>query len=190
MPHMTTFSGALGAWVVMSIVMMAPVAAILSWRHQKSMAHVGASLLGFVGVWSIVGIPAAMLVEAYPLGTHVAVMAIAIAAASAYQFSRVHIHALDACMNVSQDNGVRYGISVGTNCVVACGPLMIVAFWVMPSSLAPMVALTFVMGMEFFSRHRVLLSRVVGLAGAVLAGAVLLLPGVTSHDVVHPHVHH
>ncbi|MEI6404564.1 MAG: DUF2182 domain-containing protein [Actinomycetes bacterium] len=190
MPHVTTFLGAFSAWAIMAVAMMGPIAVVLSWRRNRSITHVGLALAGFIAVWVVVGIPVAALVVQFPVAQSAALTAAIIAIAAAYQFSQLHHHALEACMTVRDDSRLRYGFNVGKNCVVACGPLMVVAFWIMPSSIAPMIGLAVVMAVEFLSTHRIVLSRVVGLAGAVLAAGVLLLPGAAPEGPINVHVHH
>ena len=177
-------------WAMMSVLMMSPLAIILSWKQRHGTGFLLTSVLGFVSVWLLAGIPAIAIFElAMKVDSTYATFALC-ALAGVYQFSRLHDHAISACMNVSANVGVVHGLHVGWNCLLACGPLMVAAFWVMPSTIAPMIALAILMVLEFTSAHKIAISRVVGLSSGVFALGVLFLAGPIpsfGHLVIHHH---
>ena len=177
-------------WAMMSVLMMSPLAIILSWKQRRGTGFLLSSVLGFVVVWALAGIPAIGIFElATNFNSTYATFALC-AAAGIYQFSRLHDHAISACMNVSANVGVIHGLQVGWNCLLACGPLMVAAFWVMPSTIAPMIALAALMVLEFTSIYKIAISRIVGLSTGVFALGVLFLAGPIpsfGHLVIHHH---
>ena len=177
-------------WAMMSVLMMSPLAIILSWQQRRGTGFLLTSVLGFVSVWLLAGIPAIAIFElAMNVDSTYSTFALC-AIAGVYQFSRLHDHAISACMNVSANVGVVHGLHVGWNCLLACGPLMVAAFWVMPSTIAPMIALAILMVLEFTSAHKIAISRVVGLSSGVFALGVLFLAGPIpsfGHLVIHHH---
>lgn len=170
--------------------MMSPLAILLSWKQRRGTSFLLASVAGFVFVWILAGIPAIAIFNfASNFDSIYSTFALCVAA-GIYQFSRLHDHAISQCMNVSQAGGLKYGLQVGWNCLLACGPLMVAAFWVMPSTIAPMIALAVLMVLEFTSAYKIAISRVMGLATGVFALGILFLAGTISsvgHLVIHHH---
>jgi hypothetical protein len=67
---------------------------------------------------------------------------------------------------------------------------MVAAFWLMPTSMAPMIVLTVLMILEFSSSYKIAISRFMGLASGVFALGVLFLAGPVSgvgQLVIHHH---
>ncbi len=178
------------SWALMSILMMSPLAILLSWKQRRGMKFLLTSVLGFVAVWLVAGLPAIAIINvASGFSSTYATFALC-AIAGIYQFSRLHDHAISQCMNVSTDVGLRHGMRIGGNCMLACGPLMVAAFWLMPSSVGPMIALAVLMILEFSSVYKIAISRFMGLASGVFALGVLFLAGpITSVGrlVIHHH---
>jgi len=175
-------------WAVMSAWMMAPLALILAARTQQSFGFVFMSVLGFLGLWAFAGIPIGIAMSLLHNFNHAVVSAALLATAGAYQFSRRHEQAVLDCMETS-DSDMWFGIRTGWTCFVACGPLMVGAYAVMPSSPWLMLAITVVMAAEFISSNRFIVARSVGLVAAMAAVGVLFLAGpITFGDL--PSVNH
>jgi predicted metal-binding membrane protein len=160
----------------MSAWMMAPLALILAARTRQSFGFVFISVLSFLGIWAVLGVPIGIAMTLLHNFDHAVVSAALLAAAGAYQFSRRHEHAILDCMETS-DSNLWFGVRTGWTCFVACGPLMIGAYAIMPSSPWFMLAITVVMVAEFTSKNRFIVARSVGLIAAVAAAGVLFLSG-------------
>lgn len=177
MSHMGSSLELFQAWALMSVLMMSPLAILLSWKQRRGFGFLLTSVFGFVAVWVAAGLPAIAVINlASQINSNLATFVLFVVA-GVYQFSRMHDHAISQCMNVSTDTGLVHGLHVGRNCLVACGPLMVAAFWLMPSSMAPMIALTILMMMEFASAYKIAISRFMGLGSGVFALGVLFLAG-------------
>lgn len=163
-------------WAVMSAWMMAPLALILAARTRQTFGFVFISVLSFLGIWAVLGVPIGIAMTLLHNFDHAVVSAALLAAAGAYQFSRLHEHAILDCMETS-DSNLWFGVRTGWTCFVACGPLMIGAYAIMPSSPWFMLAITVVMVAEFISKNRFIVARSVGLIAAVAAAGVLFLSG-------------
>ncbi len=177
-------------WAMMSILMMSPLVLIVSWRQKRGPRFLLASFVGFVAVWIVAGLPAIAIVDAASSLNSIYVTFALCGVAGAYQFSQLHDHAVNQCMNVADSTGITHGIRVAWNCVLACGPLMVAAFWVMPTTIAPMVALAVLMIFEFVSSHNIFVSRGMGLAAGIFAFGVLFLAGPmpdVANLVIHQH---
>ena len=179
-------------WAVMSAWMMAPLALILAARTQQSFGFVFMSVLGFLGLWAFAGIPIGIAMSLLHNFNHAVVSAALLATAGAYQFSRRHEQAVLDCMETS-DSDMWFGIRTGWTCFVACGPLMVGAYAIMPSSPWFMLAVTVVMVAEFTSKNRFIVARSVGLIAAVAAAGVLFLSGPITFGnfpTVEQHINH
>lgn len=172
----------------MSAWMMAPLALILAARTRQTFGFVFISVLSFLSIWAVLGVPIGIAMTLLHNFDPAVVSAALLAAAGAYQFSRRHEHAILDCMETS-DSNLWFGMRTGWTCFVACGPLMIGAYAIMPSSPWFMLAVTVVMVAEFTSKNRFIVARSVGLVAAVAAVGVLFLAGpVTFGDL--PTVNH
>ncbi|CAB4335059.1 MAG: hypothetical protein F2839_02640 [Actinobacteria bacterium] len=177
-------------WSLMSILMMSPISLVISWKQRHSVQSSLSSLAGYSAVWIFAGVPICISITLLSNLNHVHVTFVLWVIAAVYQFSKIHVHALSDCMNVSGKVGFRHGLRVGLTCVKACGPLMMAAFWSMPSSVWPMVGLCILMVMEFVSVRQVTISRVMGLASGVFAIGFLFLSPITEFGtavVTHNH---
>ena len=163
-------------WAVMSAWMMAPLALILAARTRQTFGFVFISVVGFLGLWALMGVPIGIAMSLLHNFNHAVVSAVLLAIAGAYQFSRRHEHAVLNCMETS-DSNMWFGVRTGWTCFVACGPLMVGAYAVMPSSPWLMLAITVVMVAEFISSNRFVVARTVGLVAAMAAVGVLFLAG-------------
>jgi hypothetical protein len=163
-------------WGTMSAWMMAPLALILAARTRKSFSFLIISVATFVLVWIALGIPVALaLFTLFKINqSFIAIGLLALAAA--YQYSKRHDSAVLDCMNTADDN-YFFGLRTGWTCFVACGPLMIAVFALMPSSPLIMGFVTVVMVAEFVASNRAVVARSVGLIAAVAAAAILFLSG-------------
>ena len=163
-------------WALMSTWMMAPLALILALRIRKSFGFVALSVLSFLGVWIVLSIPIALSVFSLHNFNHTLTASAFLAVAGAYQFTRKHENAVLNCMKPAVSN-TWFGARTGWTCFVACGPLMVAAFAVMPSSPWFMVGITLVMVAEFISTKRFAVARIVGLAAGVAAVGLLFQTG-------------
>lgn len=163
-------------WAVMSAWMMAPLALILAARTRQTFGFVFISVLSFLGIWAFLGVPIGIAMTLLHNFDHAVVSAALLAAAGAYQFSRRHEQAVLDCMETS-DSDMWFGVRTVWTCFVACGPLMVGAYAVMPSSPWLMLAITVVMAAEFISSNRFIVARSVGLVAAMAAVGVLFLAG-------------
>jgi len=163
-------------WTVMSTWMMAPLALILAARTRKTFSFLIVSVASFVAVWIALGIPVALvLFELFRVnGKYVGIALLAVAAA--YQFSKRHGNAILGCMNTSDDN-LWFGVRTGWSCFVACGPLMVAIYALMPSNAIAMAGVTILMVAEFVAINRQTIARTVGLVAAVAAVGMLFMSG-------------
>lgn len=163
-------------WAIMSTWMMAPLALTLTLRIRKSFGFVALSVLSFLGVWIALSVPVALSVFSLHNFNHMLIASTCLAVAGAYQFSRKHENAVLNCMKPVAGNA-WFGVRTGWTCFVACGPLMVAAFAVMPASPWFMVGITIVMGAEFISTKRFAVARVIGLAAGIAAVGLLFQTG-------------
>lgn len=174
--HKMSFVELFLEWGTMSTWMMAPLALILAARTRKTFSFLILSVFSFVLVWIAIGIPVAgtLRVLSGINQTFVGVGLLAIAAA--YQYSRRHDQAVLNCMNTADDN-FMFGLRTGWTCFVACGPLMIAVFALMPDSPLIMLLVSVLMIAEFIASNRAVVARTVGLLAAVAAVGILFMSG-------------
>jgi hypothetical protein len=163
-------------WARMSVWMMGPLALILAARTRKSFGFVLISVVSFLAVWVALSVPIGLAMSALHAFDHRYVSVVLLALAGVYQFSRKHENAVLNCMKTSENN-LSFGFRTGWTCFVACGPLMIAAYAIMPTTPWLMVGITLVMIAEFISSNRVLVARSIGLVSAVAAIGILFLAG-------------
>ena len=163
-------------WARMSAWMMGPLALILAARTRQSFGFVLISVTSFLAVWVALGIPIGLGMSALHAFDHRYVSVALLAIAGAYQFSRKHENAVLNCMKTSETN-LLFGLRTGWTCFVACGPLMVAAYAIMPTTPWLMVGITVVMIAEFISGNPLLVARSIGLASAVAAIGILFLAG-------------
>ena len=189
--QMSTQWGMVQGWLYMSLLMMGPIALYLILRHSVNLLNATASFSGFALVWILAAVP----VNLFHLVTneiHFAYVAVLLwTIAGAHQFSRQHNQSLLSCMKVIPSNNFKSGISLGWNCLVACGPLMVAMMWTLPMSFIVMIPFALVMFLEVASAHRVIISRVLGLASGIYAVGILFLsaPTVEMGEMVLKHQH-
>ena len=163
-------------WARMSGWMMGPLALILAARTRQSFGFVLVSVASFLAVWVALSIPIGLAMSALHRFDHRYVSVIMLAVAGMYQFSRKHESAVLDCMKTSENN-LSFGLRTGWTCFVACGPLMIAAYAIMPTTPWLMAGITLVMIAEFISSNRVIVARSSGLISAVAAIGILFLAG-------------
>ena len=166
-------------WVRMSAWMMGPLALILAARTRQSFGFVLLSVASFLAVWVALSVPIGLVMSALHRFDHRYVSVIMLAVAGAYQFSRKHESAVLDCMKTSENN-LLFGLRTGWTCFVACGPLMVAAYAIMPTTPWLMAGITLVMIAEFISSNRVIVARSIGLISAVAAIGILFLAGPVS----------
>jgi hypothetical protein len=166
-------------WVRMSAWMMGPLALILAARTRQSFGFVLLSVASFLAVWVALSVPIGLVMSALHRFDHRYVSVIMLAFAGAYQFSRKHESAVLDCMKTSENN-LLFGLRTGWTCFVACGPLMVAAYAIMPTTPWLMAGITLVMIAEFISSNRVIVARSIGLISAVAAIGILFLAGPVS----------
>ena len=163
-------------WARMSVWMMGPLALILAARTRQSFGFVLISVTSFLAVWVALSIPIGLAMSALHRFDHRYISVVLLGIAGAYQFSRRHEGAVLNCMKTSENN-LTFGLRTGWTCFVACGPLMIAAYAIMPTTPWLMVGITVVMVAEFISSNRLLVARSIGLISAVAAIGILFLAG-------------
>ena len=163
-------------WARMSVWMMGPLALILAARTRQSFGFILISVTSFLAVWVALSIPIGLAMSALHRFDHRYISVVLLAIAGVYQFSRRHEGAVLNCMKTSENN-LSFGLRTGWTCFVACGPLMIAAYAIMPTTPWLMVAITVVMVAEFISSNRLLVARSIGLISAVAAIGILFLAG-------------
>lgn len=166
-------------WARMSAWMMGPLALILAARTRQSFGFVLVSVASFLAVWVALSVPIGLVMSALHVFDHRYVSVIMLVIAGAYQFSRKHESAVLDCMKTSENN-LLFGLRTGWTCFVACGPLMVAAYAVMPTTPWLMAGITLVMIAEFISSNRVIVARSIGLISAVAAIGILFLAGPVS----------
>lgn len=160
-------------WLLMCGVMVLPVALVLAVRPGVSARVAASQVSGFLAVWLVAGVPAALAMTAVA-GAGNVLHAAVLACAGGYQFSRPHEAAVAGCIGASR-GGLRAGSRQGWHCLVACGPLMVATMLVGLTSLVAMALLGAVMAMEFTRPRQRAWSIGLGAAMAVAAAAILFL---------------
>jgi len=176
-------------WARMSAWMMGPLALILAARTRQSFGFVLVSVASFLAVWVALSIPIGLAMSALHRFDHRYVSVVLLAVAGAYQFARKHESAVLDCMRTSENN-LSFGFRTGWTCFVACGPLMVAAYAIMPTTPWLMAGITLVMVAEFISSNRVVVARSIGLISAVAAIGIMFLAGPISfgeHPASKPH---
>lgn len=163
-------------WARMSVWMMGPLALILAARTRQSFGFVFISVVSFLSVWVAVSIPIGLGMSALHRFDHQYVSVGLLTLAGVYQFSRKHESVVLDCMKTSEKN-LAFGIQTGWTCFVACGPLMVAAYAIMPTSPWVMAGITVVMVAEFISGNRLFVARSIGLIATVAAIGILFLAG-------------
>lgn len=177
-------------WARMSAWMMGPLALILAARTRQTFGFVLISVASFLAVWVALSIPIGLAMSALHRFDHRFISVTLLAVAGAYQFSRKHESAVLNCMNTSENN-LTFGLRTGWTCFVACGPLMIAAYAIMPTTPWLMLGVTVVMVAEFISSNRLFVARSIGLISAVSAIGIMFLAGPISFgDIPATHQHH
>ena len=168
-------------WGTMSTWMMAPLALILASRTRKTFSFLLVTVVSFVLVWIALGIPVATVLFGLFHFNQIFVGTALLALAAAYQYSRRHDLAVLDCMKIADDN-YGFGLRTGWTCFIACGPLMIAIFALMPTSPLVMALVTVLMVAEFVSGNRAVVARSVGLLAAVAAVGILFMAGPIPFD--------
>jgi predicted metal-binding membrane protein len=166
-------------WARMSVWMMGPLALILAARTRQNFGFVLISVASFLAVWVTLSFPIGLGMSALHIFDHRYISVVLLVIAGAYQFSREHENAVLNCMKTS-DTNLYFGLRTGWTCFVACGPLMVAAFGLMPNTPWLMAGITVVMVAEFISSNRLLVARSIGLISAVAAIGILFLAGPVS----------
>ncbi len=163
-------------WARMSVWMMGPLALILAARTGQSFRFVLFNVVSFLAVWVALSVPIGLGMSALHAFDHRYVSVALLAIAGAYQFSRKHEIAVLDCMKTSE-NDLLFGLRTGWTCFVACGPLMVAAYAIMPTTPWLMAGISVVMVAEFISSNRLFVARSIGLVSAVAAVGILFLAG-------------
>lgn len=163
-------------WARMSVWMMGPLALILAARARQSFGFVLLSVASFLAVWVALSIPVGLAMSALHRFDHRFISVVLLAIAGAYQFSRQHENAVLNCMKTSENN-LLFGVRAGWTCFVACGPLMVAAYAIMPTTPWLMVGIAVVMIAEFISSNRLFVARSIGLVSAVAAIGIMFFAG-------------
>lgn len=166
-------------WARMSVWMMGPLALILAARTRQSFGFVLVSVASFLAVWVALSIPIGLAMSGLHVFDHRYVSVVLLALAGAYQFSRNHENAVLNCMKTSESN-LSFGLRTGWTCFVACGPLMVAAYAIMPTTPWLMAGITLAMIAEFISSNRLIVARSIGLISVVAAIGILFLAGPVS----------
>ncbi len=143
-------------WVVMTVAMMMPVAAVAAdriaaaslWRRRH--VAVVEYLASYLGVWSVFGLAAIWLVDmVWPAGAPAVSPAIALLAAALWRVTPLRKRAMRRCGRPTYVSVrgwradwdcVMGGIAHGRRCVLTCAPVM--AVMALAHSVLLMVALT------------------------------------------------
>jgi predicted metal-binding membrane protein len=192
----------LGMWLAMMVAMMFPTVAPIVLAHRMVVQKRGegwlptaAFVIGYLAVWTLIGlVPLAVLLgfrslpmESISSPWLLRVAGVVLLVAGAYQFTPWKATCLKACRTplgfmLSHDfstgtvGAVRAGMAHGAYCVGCCWALMSVLVVVGLMNLVWMAALALVFLAEKNWRHGVTLTRVTGVAIAVLGLAVIAFP--------------
>jgi predicted metal-binding membrane protein len=199
MPFDMTGPVFMAMWTTMMIAMMFPAVApivlmhrLVTRRRGEGLAPTFAFGASYLVVWSLVGlVPLAVLIG-FRQVTHDSAWldragGLVLLLAGLYQFSRWKTTCLRACRTplsflLTHDFGgglagaFRVGLSHGLYCLGCCWALMAVLFTVGLMNLAWMAAIALVFLAEKNWRHGVGLTRLIGIATALFAIAVLIHP--------------
>lgn len=191
----------LAMWVTMMVAMMFPTIAPIVLLHRMVMRRAGAGpgrtvsfVAGYLLVWAAVGVvPLALLLAFRSASAGAAWVAptagVVLVVAGAYQFTPLKRACQRACQSPitflsthdfgqGLDGTLRAGAMHGLYCLGCCWALMGVLFTVGLMNLAWMAAISLVFLAEKNWRHGLALSRVAGVAVAVLGLVVLVRPEV------------
>jgi predicted metal-binding membrane protein len=161
------------SWLLMSFAMMVPVTlpavrhvafnSIEARRARAMTIYVAA----YMAVWGLFGVMSLTLIEAgrrLIAIDNLALSAIVLAGATAWQLTRIKRRAIVACKRtvplpphgLRADRAcARFGVMQAWRCIVACWPLMLLmAAMPHPHPLWPMIALTIVVLVEERARNR------------------------------------
>lgn len=177
-------------WVEMSVIMMLPISAAISWRLSLRTKNFVVAQIGFLLAWIFASVPINWLANLQNLvNSNLFIVAIW-TGTGIYQFSQLHTHFVNSCMKIESDSGFTQGLRIGADCIRACGPLMISAFLTMPMTAAIMFTLTTFMLLEFISSRGLYLSRAIGLASVLFALGNLFLSTPVQINDSGSHTHH
>jgi predicted metal-binding membrane protein len=189
-------------WAVMMTAMMAPAIIPAALAHRLVLTRRGegatssaAFVIGFLGVWAIVGVVyllpflwfrglAADAAESWWLPVLAGAVLVL---AGAYQFSRRKSHCQGACcapvtLALEHDAGtgttsaLRTGVDHGIHCLWCCWALMAVLLTVGLMNIVWMIGLSVLFLIEKHSRRGLVVGRFVGVALVVLGLAVMASP--------------
>ena len=182
-PMRHDFTGFVYGWALMSAAMMVPT--VVRPMQRVAMGQASRAwqfALGYVLVWSLVSLPAWLLIEFGPTSP----MAIALmwVATGTYMQLPVVLRSFHSCKNINTSaQPIGAGVRQGVSCAVGCAPLMVMTMiTVMALSLTPLLAgaamfavMLLMVWQKSPSRNEIAL-RSVGLA-LIVAGAVLAVGG-------------
>jgi len=185
--------GLLRDWATMSLWMMGPLAVLLTYRSQRSLAFVARESAMFLMTWAFLGVPVVMGVRALSLTNRTWLSITLLLVASAFQFSRRHVDELQHCMDLAPTDS-SFGVRTAWSCFVSCGPLMAALFVWMPQSKVIMFIAAVAMFAEFAVPQRFVVARLIGFATGVLALGLMFLgtsiiPNGVTPAPVHVHTH-
>lgn len=139
--HSHTYGAALYGWMVMTVAMMLPMVvepmrltAERSFWHRRHRATLG-FVIGYLAVWLLAGI--ALSFFRVPHGMQDRAAAIALVLAAAWQLTRWKQRGLNGCHRSmplaprgwrADRDCVRYGLFIGTRCLISCWALMLVCY--------------------------------------------------------------
>jgi predicted metal-binding membrane protein len=127
-------------WMVMAVAMMLPVAAPSARRIARAglwrRRHIAIAefLLGYLGVWAVIGLPAIAVVAAvWPAGAPILAVPATLVVAAIWQVNPVRKRALRKCRGSAfvhvrgwrtDRDCLGEGVKSGLRCVGTCGPVM------------------------------------------------------------------
>ena len=153
-------------WSKMSLWMMGPIGLVISLRHRKSPLFLLTSLVGFLAVWVLFGMPLALLIHAVTNSLtdsrSALVSAILLIAVGAYQFSPLHKRVLSKCVNTPESPQYFFGLRIGASCLLGCAPLMIALFIYLAAPNWVMITAALLMVVEFLFPTKSLWARAIG----------------------------
>ena len=185
-------------WTLMMAAMMlpsvTPVATLYARTVQRSRtARIAGLVVGYLGVWAVVGLPAfglawlaGWLAGQHPGAAHIAAVAV-FALCGAYQLSRLKDRCLAHCrsplallLHYGSYRGrlrdLRVGVHHGGYCLGCCWALMVILVAVGVMNVAAMVGLAVLVLIEKTWRWGPAAGRLAGVAALALAVATIWFP--------------
>jgi predicted metal-binding membrane protein len=194
-PWLAAPAAFIGMWLVTMVPMMAPVLVAMLWRYQRAATGIDTRRalattlvgVGYLGVWTVLGIAAFPLSVALGRLAPIA-SAVIVVIAGAWQFTARKAHYLACCretlsrrvtLRADAYGGWRHGARLGLECVRCCGNLMIIPLVIGTMDLRAMVLVGAAITLERLAPTGERVARAAGIA-VVMTGIFLSIQALSA----------